>query len=44
LAKEQSFQFGVKELWRDGKRLGLGYYPSYEFIGWVIYHISSMIS
>ena len=27
-----SFQIGVKELWRDGKRLDLG-----EFVGWVIY-------
>src|SRR6218665_3423319 len=29
-AKEQCFQFGVKELWRDGKRKGLS-----ELVGWV---------
>src|SRR6218665_59663 len=31
-AKEQCFQFGVKELWRDGKGRGLS-----ELIGWVRY-------
>src|SRR6218665_2760666 len=29
-AKEQRFQFGVKELWRDGKGRGLS-----ELVGWV---------
>src|SRR6218665_3294286 len=31
-AKEQHFQFGVKELWRNGKGRGLS-----SFIGWVRY-------
>src|SRR6218665_3529254 len=31
-AKEQCFQFGVKELWRDGKGRGLS-----ELLGWVRY-------
>ena len=31
-AKEQRFQIGVKELWRDGKRRGLS-----ELVGWVRY-------
>src|SRR6218665_876190 len=31
-AKEQCFQFGVKELWRDGKGRGLS-----ELVGWVRY-------
>ena len=29
-AKEQCFQFGMKELWRDGKGRGLS-----ELVGWV---------
>ena len=34
-AKEQCFQFGVKEPWRDGKRRCLS-----EFVGWVRYIMS----